>query len=140
MLLLHVHNQEQARATVVVAAAAAAAAAAGMSCPCSYKAGLLYAEKGLRSPPNATRRGYRYSRSRQQLVTSLGARANLTRIAQAACGKLGLGRPACVDVMLLSLTPAAYSSNNTLDTPASLALISPAQVRGAPTGQALIRY
>uniref|UniRef100_A0A383W5T9 Peptidase C1A papain C-terminal domain-containing protein n=1 Tax=Tetradesmus obliquus TaxID=3088 RepID=A0A383W5T9_TETOB len=96
----------------------------------NYRAGLLYAEKGLRSPPNATRRGYRYSRSRKQLVTNLGASGNMTRLTQAACGKLGLASPECIDVLLLTLTPAAYSSNNTKDTPGGQAFISPAKSQG----------
>jgi hypothetical protein len=36
--------------------------------------------------------------------------------------------PECADVLLLALTPAAYSSNNTADTPGRRAFISPAQV------------
>jgi hypothetical protein len=50
-------------------------------------------------------------------------------MAKAACGKDQLSDPACSDVLLLALTPAAYSSNNTAHTPGRRAFISPAQVR-----------
>jgi hypothetical protein len=36
--------------------------------------------------------------------------------------------PECIDVLLLALTPANYSSNSTADTPRRHAFISPAQV------------
>jgi C1A family cysteine protease len=61
------------------------------------------------------------------LLRSLGAGANITQIAQAACDKNDITDPVCVDVLLLGLTPAAYSSNNTADTPGRRAYISPAQ-------------
>jgi hypothetical protein len=53
----------------------------------------------------------------------------MTQIAQAACNKPDVTDPECADVLLLALTPAAYSSNNTADTPGRRAYISPAQVR-----------
>lgn len=42
----------------------------------------------------------------------------------------------CTDALLLALTPAKYSLNNTADTSGSRAFISPAQVRGL--GQAFV--
>jgi hypothetical protein len=53
---------------------------------------------------------------------------NASQIAQEACNTTDILDPDCIDVLLLALTPAAYSSNNTADTPGRLALISPAQV------------
>lgn len=83
----------------------------------------------MRSPPNATRRSYVYSRLKRGILSNLGAGANTTQIARAACGKDNVTEdPACSDVLLLALTPDAYNSNNTADTPGGLALISPAQV------------
>jgi hypothetical protein len=98
---------------------------------CSRSTGLNYAEKGLKSSPNATRRGYSASRGRADRVRSLGSTANpdVAQIAREACGKDSITDPACTDVLLLTLTPAAYSSNNTADTPGRRAFISPAQVR-----------
>uniref|UniRef100_A0A383WDS0 Uncharacterized protein n=1 Tax=Tetradesmus obliquus TaxID=3088 RepID=A0A383WDS0_TETOB len=96
---------------------------------------LLYEARGMRSPPNATRRSYVTSRNRRRTINNLGAGANTEQIAKAACGKLNIygtdGVPdvECIDVLLLALTPDAYSSNNTADTPGARAFISPAQVR-----------
>jgi hypothetical protein len=53
----------------------------------------------------------------------------VAQIAQAACGRDSITDAECADVLLLALTPAAYSSNNTADTPGRRAFISPAQVR-----------
>jgi hypothetical protein len=58
----------------------------------------------------------------------LGAGATLQEIAREACGKDDITDAQCVDVLLLLLTPASYSSNNTADTPGRRAFISPAQV------------
>jgi hypothetical protein len=58
----------------------------------------------------------------------MGAGANLTQVAQAACGKGDVTDPDCAEVLLLLLTPAAYSANSTTDTPGRRAYISPAQV------------
>jgi hypothetical protein len=55
--------------------------------------------------------------------------ANTEQIARAACGKADVADPQCIDVLLLLLTPDAYNSNNTADTPGGRAFISPAQVR-----------
>jgi hypothetical protein len=62
-------------------------------------------------------------------VRSLGADVTSEQIAHAACNKTNIADPACIDVLLLTLTPAAYSSNNTADTPGGRAFVSPAQVR-----------
>jgi hypothetical protein len=62
-------------------------------------------------------------------LPNLGAGANLTQVAQAACGKDSATDPGCADVLLLALTPASYSSNNTADTFGQRAFISPAQVQ-----------
>jgi hypothetical protein len=83
----------------------------------------------MRSPPNATRRSYVTSRRRRGTVGNLGAGVNSTQIARAACGKADVADPQCIDTLLLALTPDAYSSNNTADTPGGRAFISPAQVR-----------
>jgi hypothetical protein len=96
---------------------------------CRRTTGLIYAEKGLRSSPNATRRGYSVVRGRASKVANLGAAANITQIAQEDCGKDSITDPECADVLLLALMPAAYSSNNTADTPSRRAFISPIQVR-----------
>jgi hypothetical protein len=58
----------------------------------------------------------------------MGAGVNKTQIAQVACGQNDITSPECSDVLLLALTPAAYSSNSTADTPGRRAYISPAQV------------
>jgi hypothetical protein len=102
---------------------------------CSRSTGLYYAERGLRTPINATIRGYRVSSGRANRVRNLGSTANpdATQIARAACGKDSITDPECADVLLLALTPAAYSSNNTADTPGRRAFISPAQVRQEAT-------
>lgn len=60
---------------------------------------------------------------------------SLTQIAQAACGVKDITDLDCVDVLLLALTPSAYSSNNTADTPGRNAFISPAQVSVGPSAQ-----
>jgi hypothetical protein len=52
----------------------------------------------------------------------------LMQIARAACGKADVADPQCINTLLLLLTPDAYSSNNTADTPGGRAFISPAQV------------
>jgi hypothetical protein len=96
---------------------------------CIRTTGLIYAEKGLDSPPNATKRVYSVVGGRARKVVSLGAAANTTQIAQTACGKDSIVDPDCADVLLQALPPAAYSSNNTADTPGRRAFISPAQVR-----------
>jgi hypothetical protein len=95
---------------------------------CSRTTGLVYAERGLRSPPNVTRRGYLITRTKSRVLANLGAGANMRQIAQAACNKNNITDPDCVDVLLLALTPASYSSNNTADTPGRRAFIGPAQV------------
>jgi C1A family cysteine protease len=46
------------------------------------------------------------------------------------CGTAVVTDPDCFNVLLLVLTPASYSSNNTKDTPGRLAFISPAQDQG----------
>lgn len=62
------------------------------------------------------------------MLANLGAGMNTSQIAHEACNTTDILERDCIDVLLLSLTPAAYSSNNTADTPGGLALISPAQV------------
>lgn len=64
-------------------------------------------------------------------MAALPAGATTKQIAQAACRKDNLADLQCADVLLLALTPASYSSNNTADTPGRRAFISPAQVRAA---------
>jgi hypothetical protein len=54
---------------------------------CRRTTGLFYAEKGLKSPPNVTRRGYRMAQGKARRLPNLGATANTTQVAQAACGK-----------------------------------------------------
>ncbi|WIA24077.1 hypothetical protein OEZ85_013685 [Tetradesmus obliquus] len=109
------------------------AARRATSCKTGRCTGLLYETRGMRSPPNATRRSYVTSRNRRRTIANLGAGANTEQIAKAACGKLELfGKDnvpdaECVDVLLLALTPDAYTSNNTADTPGGKAFISPAQ-------------
>lgn len=89
--------------------------------------GLIYnAQKGLRSPPNATRPGYRFSRSKANILRSLGSSTE-AEVAQAVCGQDAISGADCLSWLLLGLTPAAYSSNNTADTPRRRAFISPAQ-------------
>jgi hypothetical protein len=80
------------------------------------------------SPPNATRRRYLTSRSKAGILKTLGAGLSPTQIARAVCGVPNILDPECIDVLLLGLTPASYSSNNTADTPGGYAFISPAQV------------
>ncbi|WIA14374.1 hypothetical protein OEZ85_002903 [Tetradesmus obliquus] len=92
--------------------------------------GLTYAPKGLKSAPNAMRRSYSVSRGRARVVANLGAGINVTQLAQAACNTTNVADPSCEDVLLLALTPARYSSNNTADTSGRRALISPAQDQG----------
>jgi hypothetical protein len=99
----------------------------GAACPCRHFTGLVYAPKGLRSPPNITRRRYGNVRTKAILLKTLGAGANATQLAQAACDKPDVSDPECADVLLLALTPAAYLSNNTADTPGRRSYISPAQ-------------
>jgi hypothetical protein len=82
----------------------------------------------MKSPPNATRKGYFNGRRKAGILKNLGAGLSATQIAQAVCGVPNILDPNCIDVLLLALTPAAYSSNNTADTPAGYAFISPAQV------------
>jgi hypothetical protein len=94
---------------------------------CRRSTGLTYAEKGLRSAPNATRRSISISRGRRDAVANLGAEVDARELAQKACNKNNLADPQCVDTLLLALTPAAYSSNNRA--PGGRAFISPAQVR-----------
>jgi hypothetical protein len=95
------------------------------------KTGLIYnAAKGLRSPPNATRPGYRISRGKANILRNLGASTE-TEVAQRVCGLDAIGGADCLNLLLLGLTPGAYSSNNTADTPGRRAFISPAQVRFA---------
>uniref|UniRef100_A0A383V630 Peptidase C1A papain C-terminal domain-containing protein n=1 Tax=Tetradesmus obliquus TaxID=3088 RepID=A0A383V630_TETOB len=98
--------------------------------PPGYATGLKYKGKGLSSPPNATRRGYGYIRRKRDVLANLGAGMNTSQIAHEACNTTDILERDCIDVLLLSLTPAAYSSNNTADTPGGLALISPAQKQG----------
>ncbi|WIA24084.1 hypothetical protein OEZ85_013692 [Tetradesmus obliquus] len=106
------------------------------TCTAKRCTGLLYEVRGMRSSPNATRRSYVSSRNKRKIITNLGAGANTEQIAKAACGKLNIygtdGVPdvECIDVLLLALTPDAYSSNNTADTPGGQAFISPAQDQG----------
>lgn len=103
----------------------------GMMCLCAScrrKTGLLYQDKGLRSPPNNTRRGYSLSRGKASTVRNLGAGSNATQIARAACSKDNILDSECIDVLLLALTPSSYSSNDTRDTPGRRSCISPAQV------------
>uniref|UniRef100_A0A383W070 Peptidase C1A papain C-terminal domain-containing protein n=1 Tax=Tetradesmus obliquus TaxID=3088 RepID=A0A383W070_TETOB len=95
--------------------------------PCSYATGLLYKGKGLAAAFNATRSTYRISRNKRAILGNLGAGLNLTQIAQAACGVKDITDPECVDVLLLALTPSAYSSNNPADTPGRRGSVSPAQ-------------
>jgi hypothetical protein len=98
---------------------------------CRRKTGLLYQGEGLRSAPNTTRRGYSLLRSRAAILRTLGAGSNATRIVQAACDTAGMSDPECIDVLLLDLTPASYSSNDSAVTPGRRFLISPAQVSTA---------
>jgi hypothetical protein len=100
-----------------------------LCCSDSRTTGLKYnAEKGLRSPPNATRPSYRFSRSKANILRNLGASTE-AEVAQAVCGQDAIAGADCLNLLLLGLTPAAYSSNNTADTPRRRAFISPAQVR-----------
>jgi hypothetical protein len=96
--------------------------------PCSFSTGLQYKGKGLGAAPNATRRAYVINRRQRDILGNLGAGLSLTDIARAACGVDDITDDGCVDVLLLALTPAAYSSNSTADTRGH-AFISPAQVR-----------
>lgn len=111
----------------------AAAEAVATAAPRRFTTGLIYNEKFLKASRNNTRRDYRTGRTRADLVKSLGARGpnavSMTDLALAACDSSSIG-PECVDVLLLALTPAEYSSNDTADTPEGNALISPAQDQG----------
>jgi hypothetical protein len=99
------------------------------ACACSrFTTGLKYEPKGLASAPNVTRRNYGVGRTRKGVLANLGADATLQELAQAACGTDDIADQECVDVLLLTLTPAAYSSNSTADTPGRRAFVSPAQV------------
>jgi hypothetical protein len=51
-------------------------------------------------------------------------------LAQNACETDSIEDPECYDALLLALTPSAYSSNNTEDTPGGRAFISPARDQG----------
>jgi hypothetical protein len=62
------------------------------------------------------------------VLRNLGAGATLQEIVREACGNEDITNAECVDVLLLLLTPASYSSNNTADTPGRRAFVSPAQV------------
>jgi hypothetical protein len=95
----------------------------------STPTGLQYKDKGLGTSSNATRRSYGSGRRKRDLLGNLGAGVNITEIAQVACGQNDITHPKCSKVLLLALTPAAYSSNNTADTPGRRGFISPAQVR-----------
>jgi hypothetical protein len=96
---------------------------------CSRTTGLEYnAKDGLRSPPNVTRPGYRTSRGKANIPRNLGA-ATEAEVAQKVCGQATIAGADCLNWLLLGLTPAAYSSNNTADTPGRRAFISPAQVQ-----------
>lgn len=65
------------------------------------------------------------------MLSNLGAGMSSAQIAQAACNTSNILDADCTDVLLLALTPASYSPNNTADTPGRVALISPAQVGAA---------
>lgn len=95
-----------------------------------YTTGLKYIDKGLASSPNATKRSYAFSRRKRDVLSNLGAGMSSAQIAQAACNTSNILDADCTDVLLLALTPASYSSNNTADTPGRVALISPAQKQG----------
>jgi hypothetical protein len=97
-------------------------------CRCRKFTGLLPVKEGMKSPKNATRRGYFTSRRKADILKNLGAGLSTTQIAQAVCGVPDILDPNCIDVLLLALTPASYSSNNTADTPGGYAFISLAQV------------
>lgn len=100
--------------------------------PCLFpfcsRTGLYYNGKGTGSARNITRRNYFQSRSKADQLRILGASTNATQIIRAACNTSNILDSACIDVLLLALTPPSYSSNNTLDTPLRRAFISPAQV------------
>jgi hypothetical protein len=53
----------------------------------------------------------------------------MRQLAQRLCRRDDITGPICADALLLALTPAFYSSNNTADTPGRRAFISPAQVK-----------
>jgi hypothetical protein len=63
---------------------------------CSYTTGLQYKDKGLGSPPDATRRNYRTGRQRKNVLVTWGAGVNFTQIARAACGKDDILDRVCV--------------------------------------------
>jgi hypothetical protein len=63
----------------------------------------------------------------------MGAVSGTEEIARAACNNTNVMDSQCIDVLLLLLTPEAYSSNKTADTPGRRAFISPAQVSDALT-------
>ncbi|WIA37777.1 hypothetical protein OEZ86_014646 [Tetradesmus obliquus] len=94
------------------------------------RTGLYYNGKGTGSARNITRRNYFQSRSKADQLRILGASTNATQIIRAACNTSNILDSACIDVLLLALTPPSYSSNNTLDTPLRRAFISPAQDQG----------
>jgi hypothetical protein len=88
----------------------------------------------MRSPRNVTKISYQASRRLAEKVSTMGARGPVTpeqlaAALQASCARAGIADTSCEDVLLLALTPSAYSSNDTADTPGSQAFISPAQVR-----------
>lgn len=96
--------------------------------------GLIYTPtKGLKSPRNVTRPAYRISRSKADQVRNMGAPGKDVTDKQLSiqgCKTESVTDKECLDVLLLALTPAHYSSNNTRDTPGRRALISPAQDQG----------
>jgi hypothetical protein len=101
---------------------------------CSRTTGLKYtATKGLKAPRNITRPGYRSARLQAEKVRNLGATGAVVtdkELSLAACGSDNVEDPKCLDIVLQALTPAAYSSNNSADTPGGRAFISPAQDQG----------
>lgn len=95
-----------------------------------FSTGLNYVKKGVGSAPNATRRSYITIRSARSILRNMGAVSGTEEIARAACNNTNVMDSQCIDVLLLLLTPEAYSSNKTADTPGRRAFISPAQNQG----------
>jgi hypothetical protein len=102
--------------------------------PCSRATGLQFVQLGLKSSPNTTRSTYRSIMGQRAELMKMKAGATPQQIAQAVCRKDDLTDPACADALLLGLTPSAYSSNSTADTPGRRAFISPAQVGSSLLG------
>ncbi|WIA16006.1 hypothetical protein OEZ85_012739 [Tetradesmus obliquus] len=92
-----------------------------------FQTGLLPGFRGLGSAANITRASYSSIRSQKARLDKMRLGATPQQIAQSVCCANDLADESCRDPLLLALTPAAYSSNNTAHTPRGRAFISPAQ-------------